>query len=34
MDKVKFIKSNQIGELIKSNSFVALDGFVGIGSAE
>lgn len=34
MDKVKFIKANQVSELIKNNSFIGLCGFVGIGSAE
>ena len=34
MDNVKFIKANQVGELIANNSFIGLCGFVGIGSAE
>ena len=34
MDKGKFIKANQVAELINNNSFVGLCGFVGIGSPE
>lgn len=34
MDNVKFIKANQVSDLIKNNSFIGLCGFVGIGSAE
>ncbi|MEI0528505.1 acyl CoA:acetate/3-ketoacid CoA transferase [Brachyspira intermedia] len=34
MDKGKFIKANQVSELIDSSSFIGLDGFVGIGVPE